>query len=167
MSVTFFQPACQSQSNRRTFGICDDPPPDRSPAYLDETNGDTWIAVVHKGDDLLVTFTAIDYCIETRRPNGEMDNRCDGMLAYGDTVVFVELKERNTDRTTWVAQGEKQLRTSIAYFQATEAAATFTQKLAYLANSERPKFNDSNRNRKGQFFADTGYVLEITPHIHL
>ena len=166
MSADFANPGnCGSQSAKRNFGICDDA--NRSPAYLDETNGDHWIAEIDKADDRVIKFVAIDYCLDTRRPNGELDNRCDGMLLDGPSVIFVELKERDTDRPDWVAKGVKQLRASIRHFEATPAAAAFRQKLAYIANSERPSFVDSKRSRQEDFLAETGYVLAITPHIRL
>lgn len=48
-----------------------------------------------------VTFTAIDHCIETLRADGSMDKRCDGVLTYGTTVIFVELKERGGKGNGW------------------------------------------------------------------
>ena len=36
MPVDFFSAACKSESSVAEFGICDDPPPPNTPAYVDE-----------------------------------------------------------------------------------------------------------------------------------
>ncbi len=34
MKINFFDKKCQSQTPRHKFGICDQPPPPETPAYL-------------------------------------------------------------------------------------------------------------------------------------
>ncbi len=94
MSINFSEETCQTISNRKLFGLCDDPPPISNPAYIDELNGANWIAVVVNEYLYHVTFTAIDNCIEINRIDGKQAKRCDGVLTYDSTVIFVELKER-------------------------------------------------------------------------
>ena len=91
MKINFFDKKCQSQTHRHKFGICDQPFPPETPAYLDTENPRDWIAIVENSQEIEATFTAIDNCIEIRRPNGEMDSRCDGMLTYDKCIIFVEL----------------------------------------------------------------------------
>jgi hypothetical protein len=167
MSIDFKVLKCQTNSNRKLFGLCDDPPPARNPAYIDENDGAKWIAVVVNNDCHAVTFTAIDNCIEIKRPDGKMDKRCDGVLSYGEKVIFVELKERGAIGNAWVKDAEIQLRTTIGYFEKTDDADEFIQKKAYIANSEHPKFKESQIRRMEQFLTDTGYILRVENRIIL
>jgi len=165
MSIDFTNAECQDYSNKKLFGLCDDKPEKR--AYLDEDDGEKWIAVVVNDDKFEVTFTAIDHCIEIKREDGKMAKRCDGFLFYDSTIVFVELKERDALRNAWVLDGEKQLRSSISYFIATEYSGQFTQRKAYISNSEHPKFKESQTRRMEQFLDETGFVLRVENRIIL
>jgi hypothetical protein len=169
MSINFFEATCQTHSNRKKFGLCDDPPPAANPAYIDETDGAKWIAVVVNEERYNVTFTAIDHCISIKRPDDKDAKRCDGVLAYQSTVIFVELKqgEAKKNPTEWVKDGEKQLRETIGYFEREEDAEGFKIKKAYIANSEHPKFKESQARRMEQFFDETGYILRIENRIIL
>jgi hypothetical protein len=167
MSIDFNVTKCQTYSSKKKFGLCDDPPPPMKPAYIDEEDGAKWIAVIDNESRYPVTFTAIDNCIEIKRKDGTMDKRCDGMLTYDSTVIFVELKERRASGSAWVKDAEKQLRTSILYFEGTDNAKEFTQKKAFIANNEHPKFKESQTRRMEQFFEDTGYILKIENRINL
>lgn len=164
--LNFFDNRCQQTSERSRFGICDRG--DTTPAYLDEQNGAAWIAVVENGDTEPICFTAIDYCIELRRPeNGTMMSRCDGMLSYGDTLVFVELKDRNVSGNAWIVDGDRQLRSTIEAFERTEEAENFVHKKAYIANRARPRFRDSQKERMERFKNETGYTLRIENRIKI
>ncbi len=178
MSINFFEAVCQSHSNKKRFGLCDDPPstkkpayddppPVIKPAYIDENNGAEWIAVVVNEHLYEITFTAIDRCIDIKRIDGKMEKRCDGVLTYQSTVIFIELKGGGASGSRWVKDAEKQLRTSIGYFELTEQAEDYAKKKAYIANSEHPKFKESQARRMDQFLSDTGYVLRIENRIIL
>jgi hypothetical protein len=64
------------------FGLCDDPPPAKEPAYINETDKTKWIAIISNSRSQEITFTAIDNCPEYdfRKENGEKDKRCDGVI---------------------------------------------------------------------------------------
>jgi len=85
MSVNFSEAKCKYTTEKKLFGLCDDPPPPPKQAYIDEENGEKWIAVVVNDDRQRVTFTAIDNCIEIKSKNGRMAKRCDGVLTVGST----------------------------------------------------------------------------------
>lgn len=72
-----------------------------------------------------VNFVPVDHCIELRRADGSMDNRCDGCLFYRDTIIFVELKQRKGKGNQWIKDGEQQLRSTIGYFEQQEEARNF------------------------------------------
>jgi hypothetical protein len=114
-----------------------------------------------------VTFTAIDTCIPIRQADGTMHKRCDGVLTYVASIIFIELKERGGSGSSWVKDAELQLKTTIGFFEKTADAEIFSQKKAYIANKNRPKFKESQIRRMEQFLADTGYVLRVENRIIL
>ncbi len=170
MEIDFFKSQCQSVSNKKRFGLCDEQD-NKEPAYLDEQNEDKWIAVVENEELKEVHFIAIDYCIDIWRDKEkkEMDNRCDGMLWYDKAVIFVELKDRVSKKNTnaWVKAGEKQLKRTIEYFEKTEQSNNFREKRAYIANKAHPIFKESQLQRMKSFKQETGYTLRIENRIKI
>lgn len=168
MMVDAFQvEKCKSYSVKKKFGLCDEPHPAHNPAYIDETNGARWIAVVENENGFLTTFMAIDNCIVLKRADGKMDKRCDGMLTYKLTVIFVELKDRGAKGNAWVEDAVPQLKSTITHFENSQLAANFKHKKAYISNREHPKFKTSQKERMEKFFMDTGYILRIEARIKL
>ena len=167
MSVDFTEKECQCKSNKKLFGLCDDQLLLLNPAYIDEKNGSKWIAVVINEYKFEVVFTAIDNCIDIKKEDGKMAKRCDGVLSYGNTIIFVELKERGALGNQWVTDAEKQLKETLAYFERGNIAKTFHHKKAYISNSQHPKFKTSQTRRMNQFLEDTGYILRIENRIYL
>jgi len=66
MEIDFFNSQCQSVSNNKRFGLCDEQD-NKEPAYLDERNGAKWIAVVENEELKKIHFIAIDNCIDIWR----------------------------------------------------------------------------------------------------
>lgn len=165
--ITLKEAGCQTKSNKKLFGLCDDPSPAENPAYIDEDDGGKWVAVVVNDPLYDVLFTAVDHCIETKRADGNMDNRCDGVLSYNSTVIFVELKERPARGNDWVVDAEIQLRSSIRYFENQVGSDDFSLKKAYIANKNHPKFKETQSGRMRKFQDETGYTLRIENRIIL
>lgn len=161
MSINFFDANCQSQTNQHKFGLCDDPQPSKDPAYIDIDDYSKWIAIVENNQELEVIFTAIDNCIKLLRSDGKMDNRCDGMLTYNNNIIFVELKERKYTNSVWIDDGENQLRKIISVFINNHDLQIFKSKKAYIANSKKPQFQYSHKERMQKFRNDTGFTLII------
>nr|WP_320058404.1 hypothetical protein [uncultured Bacteroides sp.] len=159
--IDFFPDEHKSSSNRQRFGVCDTPPPPAKKAYIDESNGSEWIAIVDNYYSVMVNFIPIDNCIEIRRPDNTMDNRCDGCLYYEQTILFIELKQRKTRGNQWIKDAEHQLRVTIGHFEKTPQSELFSTKKAYIANSEKPHFRSAQTERMENFFSDTGYILRI------
>ena len=170
MEIDFLNNQCQSVSNKKLFGLCDEQD-NKEPAYLDEQNDDKWIAVVENEQLKKIHFIAIDNCIDIWRDEKkkEMDKRCDGMLWYETSIIFVELKDRESkkDKNAWVKDGEKQLKRTIEYFEKTEQSNRFTEKRAYIANKAHPKFKESQLQRMKNFKEETGYTLRIENRIKI
>ena len=161
MSLNFFDANCQSQINQPKFGLCDDPPPLENPAYIDTVDCSKWIAIVENTQEIEVIFTAIDKCIEILRSDGKMDSRCDGMLTYNNSIIFVELKARKYTNSVWIDDGDRQLRKTIAVFINHNDLAIYKSKMAYIANSKKPQFPYSHKEKMQKFRTDTGFRLII------
>lgn len=163
--IDFFPEEYKQFSKKKRFGICDTPPPPACKAYIDEAKGENWIATVDNFYQDLVTFIPIDNCIDIKRPDGTMDSRCDGFLYYGNTIIFVELKQRNKKGNEWIAEAERQLRVTIGHFETAPQARSFSTKKAYISNSFKPYFRNSQAIRMDKFIEDTGYILRIEKRI--
>lgn len=163
--IDFFPVEHCAVSSKRTFGICDTTP--QLPAFLDEEHGENWIAVIDNFYRHEISFIPIDNCIEIRRVDGTMDNRCDGMLYQGSTIVFVELKERRGRANDWINEGEHQLRVTIGYFEQTPESEQFVTKRACIANRNKPVFTRGQNSRMQKFYIETGYVLRVESRIEL
>jgi hypothetical protein len=169
--IVFFQDNCHTASNRSTFGLCDDPPilgEASKPAYIDEANGQNWIATVDNHYCDLIHFYAIDHCV-TFPPlaDGRSAKRCDGVLTCNDTIAFVELKSRNEGGTKWIDDAEEQVLVAIEHFEHTHPENEFKTKRAYIANNMRPKSRAGQATRIEKFYDETGYVLYIKARIAL
>lgn len=160
MAVNFNKPACIKSTNEKIFGICDDTPPPAKPAYLDFSDSDDWIAWVDNDKSKNVQFTAIDNCIDIRKANGiDQESRCDGMLNYDRTIIFVELKDRHSQG--WLSDAIGQLKTIIGIYKVDVGLTAFDRYFAYVSNKQRPYVPVSNMALSEQFEDDTDFVLVV------
>jgi len=165
MSINFFQIGCQDKTNQIEFGLCDDIPNHR--AYIDLTDKAKWIAIVDNSITCDITFTAIDNCIDIRRADGSLESRCDGMITYSDSLIFIELKERDMPNSVWVKKGERQLRNIITIFEMNHDMSIYKDKKAYLVNKLKPDFPVGQSSRMEKFEDETGYTFIIQQKIVL
>ncbi|MDZ4070815.1 MAG: hypothetical protein U1C70_03225 [Sediminibacterium sp.] len=163
---------CKSVTNSNTFGLCDDPPPSTNPAYIQHYNQNDWIAEVNNPLAFEVTFKAIDNCVEVLRLNDELECRCDGFLHYNNTLIFVELKDRNSNG--WLSKGRDQLTITIEKFSENHNIINYIFREAYVCNKQRPlaitginteiqKFKDDTAN----ILNNSGLLLKADRNIHL
>jgi hypothetical protein len=160
-----FKILCQDVSDARRFGICDDK--DHQRAYIDTDNGADWMAVVHNDNREEVTFTALDNCIEMRKANGTMEKRCEGMLTFNGTIIFVEIKESAADAQSWAKVADKQLRVSIASIESRVNLDAFPIKRAAITNRLQRGSKEKHTVRMKKFLLDTGYVLRVDNRINI
>lgn len=160
-----FRELCQDTTQNNRFGICDDEPHQR--AYLDMVDGQKWMAVVENVQRYEVTFTALDHCIEFNQADGKKESRCEGILTYNETIIFVEIKERSGVAKTWAKDADKQLRNSISIIESKLNLGAFPQKKAAIANRLKRKLNEKHSVRMKQFLEETGYVLRVNYRIIL
>lgn len=165
MAIDFFQNKCKNTTSASDFGLCDDPPPPSKPAYIDTTDTTKWIGIVENNQNKEVDFIAIDACIDIKRPNGEQENRCDGLLSYDNSLIFVELKSR--DGGQWVKKGREQLTITINHFKNNYDINSYDDVYGNVCNSLRPISNVGHATNIQQFHDDTGLVLKTDSKIKI
>ena len=121
------------------FGICDESNDTvKMPAYVNtcDTNSSNWIAKVTNNSGKPIGFIAVDYNIEIRRENGDMENRCDALLHNDEYIIFIELKDKKDD---WIKLAvEKHI-------------TKFRHRIAYVCNKKHPNFAVSNKEYMQRF----------------
>ena len=157
MPVDFFIPGCKTTTVKNKFGLCDDPPPAKSPAYIDEDTPEEWIAEVENENEFSVDLYAIDNCIGILRPNGEMESRCDCMLHYNNSLIFAELKDRAS--SGWLSKGSKQVSITISKFKESHNINDFDKVEAYVCNKQRPLAIMGSNTTVQKFKDETGLTL--------
>ncbi len=165
MPIDFFEQKCKSNSNKKEFGLCDDPPPATNPAYIDEANKSNWIGIVKNDKEKKVEFIAIDACIDVRRPDGSLESRCDGLLSFDNDLIFVELKSRESGG--WLTKGREQLTITINTFKANHDISKYNNVYGNVCNSLRPLSHVGHANQIQQFYIDTGLILKAVQKIEL
>lgn len=162
MKIDFFVPHCQTANiSASVFGISD--PRDGGPACIDLHNRDLWVAEVENRRRISLNFTAVDNCIEILREDGQMDNRCHGILTGGDYLIFIELKDQ---REEWIQHAvENQLKTTITYFKANYDITRYRKRYAYACNRRHPQFQYSHMTMMEEFRQTTGVRLCIVNKI--
>ncbi len=150
MKVEFLKADCQTTTNERKFGLYD--AEDKTPIKVHLTDEDKWNATVLNSESKNVLVTAIDNCIDIIRPNGEMDNRCDCMLTYDTTILFIELKNK---RDSWQSEGLAQIENvvNVMIEESPEFYNAFTKRKAIVANRKHqfPSFHQSNIEHRQHF----------------
>ena len=161
--IDFFPESHIKVLSERRFGICD--PGEHQPAYAAKDNGENWIAAVDNFYQEYISFIPVDHCIEFD-DNGK---RCDCFLFHGQSIIFIELKDRKGRHShEWLKGADEQLRSTIARFETEcERSKDFVDKRAYVANRQKPHFQSGQMNRIQSFRKETGYVLRISKEIKI
>jgi len=150
MKADFFLNSCRKTIREVRFGLCDDD--NKKPAYIDMAIPEKWIATVMNNDGKQIQFTAIDNCIDIFCENGEMDNRCDGMLQYDRNLLLIELKIKRAD---WKAEGLGQIESTLRKLIEDESDFyfSFNKRKAVIANGKRtkPSFQEYDTEQREYF----------------
>ncbi|NDW13201.1 hypothetical protein D0T50_09875 [Bacteroides sp. 214] len=168
MPINFFDEDAKTNSSSSIFGICDDPSPSTTPAYIDENKDNEdkkWIGVVHNSATQSIDFYPIDNCVPLLRPNGDKENRCDGVLSYSNNLIFVELKERGG--SGWIGIGRNQLTITLQRFRENHNISDYTKIEAYICNKLRPISSKNHANEIQKFKDETGLILNVQRNIHI
>ncbi|UQB69746.1 hypothetical protein [Epilithonimonas zeae] len=159
----FFDSKCQQiPVDKNNFGLRDDE--DGTPAYIIETNKDSWQAEVFNKNGYDIIFTAIDKCIiQDNEYKGR--GRCEGMLTTKRHLYLVELKDKKN-----LSSGEMldQLESTIKFLKEfhTEELKSFTHKKVFGCNSKKKgNFfvidNEFQKSFKGEY----GFRIDIQTNI--
>ena len=158
MSVDFFKVDCQNTTSEQKFGLYD--AEDLTPVKIKLTKEELWNATVLNSTSKNILVTAIDNCIDIFRQNGEMDNRCDCMLTYETSILFIELKNK---RDSWQSEGLAQIENvvKIMIAEIPDFYNGFTKRKAIVANRKHqfPAFQESNIEQR-QYFSSK-YKMRI------
>lgn len=168
MSIDFFSLGQKRTSDKEVFGICDDTTiGKKTPAYIDDSTQDKWIAEVHNNSRRSIDFFAIDCCVVWYLDNGEIANACDGMLVYNDkhNIVFVELKNRNPQHKQWKIKAEIQLKSTIECFRNNHCTNGVFLK-AYVCNKQA-LFDEGVEEYLEKFKNETGVTLRVFREIDI
>ena len=169
MPVDFFRDCKKQDCEVALFGLCDDSKDgEHKPAYIDIDDSSKWIANVHNENSSCISFYAIDGCVSWRREDGKESGKCDGMLCYDNNrnVLFVELKNRTTDKKAWRSDAKDQLKDTIAYFLRFYDKATFDKIEAYICNKRHLR-NQRYAQFCDNFKKDTSITLHVTREIEV
>lgn len=156
--INFFDFAFQTEAARSDseFGIFD--PGNNRPAITTK-DVNQYQAVVKNPQCHTLQFVAVDHNMNIRRPNGETESTCDGMM-YDDHqyISFVELKDKDQG---WASEAVEQLKTTIGVFAANHRVEDYQRRFAYAVNVQHPVFNRSFKQVMQQFKAETKFVLRF------
>lgn len=166
MRVQFFKTACQKTTNAIKFGLYD--AEDNTPVEIKLKDEELWNATVLNNKTKNVLVTAIDNCIDVLKPNGEMDNRCDCMLTYDNTLLLVELKNK---RESWQSEGLAQIESIVKIMidETPEFYYGFETRKAIVANRKHqfPAFHESNIEQRQIFRSKYGMRIQFESEINI
>lgn len=157
MAINFFDPQCVTATSEKVFGIYDIPP-----ATLDFTNDVIWIAWVENENQKDIVFTAIDKCLNIPGIEGE---RCEAMMSYEDTLIFIELKDANGGR--WSGKARDQITNTIKLFVRDVGIGNYRRCYGHIANKQRPNFKAGGISFFQKFEDDTGFILRVSDVIKI
>ncbi len=167
MIIDFFDDTHKTESNQKTFGLCDEPNVDK-PAYIDETDCLKWIATVNNQSEKMVSFYPIDRCLVWKRPDGKESGKCDGMLSYNQklNIIFVELKDRKLRSADWRQKAKKQLIVTWEMFKNIYPRSMFQNIEAYICNKQQAT-QEQFMQLCQEFLNETGITLRVRRMIEI
>ena len=160
MNINFFAQEYRLESIKQDtlLGICD--PEGERPAYTTtECGADKWCATIQNTNVKNLQFIAIDKNIDIRKPDGNKESSCDGMIYIADTkeLCFVELKNYRVGG--YIACAAGQLLNTLKYFLENHNYKDFTNRRAFACNPSHPNFAYSARSRIQDFYKRTHFRL--------
>jgi len=132
---------CLQHIQHVTFGISDADGANSVPAKVNAENPDpTTDLIVCNHSNIPVCFKAVDWCVDIYRtgtyklgdenrdaalfssdsvyiPGNELIKRCEGFLQYGDSIVFIEIKNIGKIRGNWIKDAREKFEETILSFK--------------------------------------------------
>ena len=156
--INFFDRSYIREETRtdKEFGICD--PGNNLPAFT-TLNTQLYQAIVHNNKAHTLQFVAIDHNLNIRRPNGDLESTCDGMLFDGlEYLSFIELKDKDSN---WAKEAVEQLETTINIFRDIHNCDDFKRRYAFAVNKRHPNFHHSFKETMQRFKSTTNFFLRF------
>ena len=154
--MDFFKPECQSGPfGQERFGLCDDQ--NATPAYVDTTTPEKWVATVENPARKAVTFTAIDKCV-IQDGDEPSRGRCDGMLTTEDLLYLVAWKDTKDD---WQSHAIEQLASTIMFLHNHHDLTRFRHKKAFACNKRHRAFATIDNELQRRFFQNYGFRIDV------
>jgi hypothetical protein len=157
MAVNFNDARCKSDTSEPVFGLVDVPP-----ATISLDTAENWNVWIDNENEINITLTAIDGCIEIGKEEGE---RCEAILTYSNAIIFVELKDRNSGR--WAGKARDQLENTIRLFKRDSVLEGYKRRYAQIANKQRPYFKSGGNSFIEKFENETGFILRVSDVIQI
>ena len=163
MNINFFNNQCKElPKTDKTIGICDDQ--DGKRAYTDSTDPSKWLATIKNENQLSISFTAIDNCMNIiKEESKNRESTCDGMLTFSDSLFLVELKKQRTGG--WISDAIGQLENTIKILLSNHNLEAYKYKKAFACNRRHPRFTVIDNERNKRFFNTYGFRLDIQAEI--
>lgn len=165
MNPDFLNSPCKEPSrNNELFGLCDDQ--NSTKAYSDHLNTDKWIAKVINNDQVDVTFTPVDFCMNIlKEGTNDQESTCDGMLTSENCLYLVELKEQGTGG--WLSEATKQLGNTMKLLTDHHDLSGFRFKKAFPCNKRHPNFKVIDNAENLRFFRTYGFRLDAQLEVQI
>ncbi|KUM53299.1 hypothetical protein [Rheinheimera sp. EpRS3] len=165
--MSFFLAQCHSQTQWTQFGLIDDNNTNCGPAYISDTDPASWIGVVNNSEAKLLHYYAIDKCIRFYKPNThlQLESTCDSALIDGNTLYFIELKERCS--SGWLAKASDQILNTMRLYKANDPHANQFQLVGQVCNSLKPKASSGHMNVIRKFHSQSGCKLIVQKNIEI
>ncbi|HEY0175188.1 MAG TPA: hypothetical protein VGC08_02350 [Pedobacter sp.] len=165
MSLDFLDSPCKEPSrNEKLFGLCDDQ--NGTKAYSDHLNSNNWIAKVINEDQVDVTFTPIDLCMNILKAHtNDQESTCDGMLTSENCLYLVELKEQGTGG--WLPKATDQLESTIKLLTKNHDLSGFRFKKAFPCNKRHPNFKVIDHAENLRFFRNYGFRIDAQLEVRI
>ncbi len=156
--------ACETVVSSQVFGISDNESKKPCVVDTDVNNEEKWDITINNPNNKAITVNGIDNCIEIIRENGEQDNICDACIRYDQTIIFIEIKNKNRN---WLEQAAHQISNTIKHFNEYNALNGYTIRKAYIANNRKPIFNYSHIKVQQKMLYDHKFLLHISTKLDI
>ena len=158
--------ACETVVSSQVFGISDIETSPKTPCIVDTdvNNKDTWHIMISNPNNKATTVNGIDSCINILRESGEQDNICDACIRYDQTIIFIEIKNKNRN---WLEQAAHQISNTIKHFNEYNALNSYTIRKAYIANKHKPVSHLNHRAVLDKMFYEHKFLLKISTKLDI
>jgi hypothetical protein len=157
--VDFLSSQCRTTKNWSLFWIGDsqEKVKQTEPAFITlNENVEGCVAEVDNSASLTFDFYAIDACLILRKRNSEKISLCDAMIVTNNSIVFIELKDRNDKKEV---KGIEQIETTIDHFLKAHPDFSSNMKRGYFCNKKHPNFGTSKSGKVEEIIEKYGFRL--------